>query len=119
LKCASIGIAAAFAAAASSAFACTIVWDEAYALRVSDAVVWGTYEPGDVAGFGVIKVSHRVKGPNVKEIPVAWDTKWVNDGASCPVWQPKPNIPRGRFFLRKRGDGYFVVDEQAPAKEAK
>jgi hypothetical protein len=104
---------------ADKAAACSIIWDESYAIRVSDAVVWGTYIPGDRRGEGTIKVSRRIKGPNSSEISVRWNPDYVSDGADCGQWEPVMELSRGRFFLRAKGDGTYIVDTQAPRQKAK
>ena len=107
------------AMSASAASACTIIWNESDAKRTSDAVVWGTYFPREIEGVGDIKVHHRVKGPKAVRFTVTWDTKWVDDGANCPIWIPDADSPRGRFFLMSNGDGTFSVRAQTPRKKAK
>jgi len=114
-----IAILATVAMSATEASACTIIWNEADAKRSSDAVVWGTYFPSEVEGIGDIKVDRRVKGPKVPLLTVTWDTKWVDDGANCPVWIPDADMPRGRFFLMSNDDGTFSVRAQTPRKKAK
>lgn len=113
------GLVIACAATASSGLACTIIWDEDDAKRRSDAVVWGTFTPGLTIGRGTLKVSRREKGPATKELRISWDVAFVDDGANCPVWQPNPEYPRGRFFLHRESDGSFTVEAQTPAKKAR
>jgi hypothetical protein len=104
---------------ADKAAACSIIWDESYAIRVSDALVWGTYVPGDRRGEGKIRVTRRIKGPKSSEIPVRWNPDYVSDGADCGQWAPDMNLSHGRFFLRENGDGTYIVDTQTPRQRAK
>jgi hypothetical protein len=101
------------------AAACSRIWDEAYFKRISDAVVWGTYVPGERRGEGTIKVTWRIKGPKVSQIPVRWNPDYVSDGADCDQWEPNLGLAHGRFFLRKKGDGTYIVDTQTPMQKAK
>jgi hypothetical protein len=100
------------------AAACSIVWDESYSLRVHDVVVWGTYVPAERRGEGIIKVTRRIKGPKSSEIPVRWNPDYVSDGADCGQWEPDMKHPHGRFFLRDKGDGTYIVDSQTPRQKA-
>jgi hypothetical protein len=109
----------AFAAAPFTANACTLVWNEQFAFRSSEAVVVGTFVPGARRGEGMVRVSRRLKGPKLRFIPIRWDADWVSDGASCDPWQFQPTSPRGRFFLDARSDGTFSVTAQTPMKKAK
>ena len=112
------GVLALLSMSATDASACTLIWDEAAAMRMSDAVVWGTYLPRAAEGAGDIKVDRRLKGPKAARLAVTWDTKWVDEGANCPVWQPDLDFPRGRFFLSSNGDGTFSVSAQIPRMKA-
>lgn len=104
---------------AQPASACMIIWDAQRAQEYSDAIIWGTYAPGDARGQGRIEVSRREKGPKVPEVVIRWNADWVSDGANCPPWQPIVEYPRGRFFLKDNRDGTYSVHGQDPYKKAK